>query len=335
MHFQYPTTSDTTIYVPPIIFDRNAHLVPKLVRVADILWAGAGLSSHYKSSTICPPTSVYSLPLSLVDHAGGWDAGEEAIGEDLHMYIKCFFALNGNLTTRTVLSLASQSNVHTDGRGIRGFFKDVNVRYRQALRHMWGALDSGFVVKSVSEMWWKNCRITTGDRFVLQDPSCSIANCLRPHWMSTSVLLHRMYEAHFLPTHITLIIIASGLYSLLTPPALTNPLLLQVFNIVGYLRLGSGLGFALFFFLYENYHQTCVKGREEEMLRVGLADRMHGSFSYRSVRKNCFDYCFFPIAGVAFGSVPTMVALLSHFWTLRLTYKVTKKPSWPALVSPL
>lgn len=164
MHQQHPQTAETTIYVPPIIFDRNAHLVPKLVRVADILWAGAGLSSHYESSTICPPTSVYSLSLSLVDFVGGWDAGEEAIGEDLHMYIKCFFALQGNLTTRTVLSPASQSNVHTDGKGIRGFFKDINVRYRQALRHMWGALDSGFVVKSVSEMWWKSCRISTGDR---------------------------------------------------------------------------------------------------------------------------------------------------------------------------
>ena len=85
--------------------------------MADLLWSGAGLSGHYKSSTICPPTSVYSLPLRLVDKVGGWDAGEDAIGEDLHMYIKCFFALQGNLSTRTVLSAASQSNVHSSGKG--------------------------------------------------------------------------------------------------------------------------------------------------------------------------------------------------------------------------
>jgi hypothetical protein len=59
------------IYVPPIIFDRNAHLVPHLVRVADLFWAGAGLSGHYRTSTICPLMSVYSLPLSLVDLVRG------------------------------------------------------------------------------------------------------------------------------------------------------------------------------------------------------------------------------------------------------------------------
>lgn len=165
LHYAYPVTADNTMYVPPIIFDRNAHLVPRLVRVADLLWAGAGLSGHYKTSSICPPTSVYSLPLSLVDKAGGWDAGEDAIGEDLHMYIKCFFAVNGNLTTRSVFAPASHSNVHSSGKGIRGFFGDINARYKQAMRHMWGALDSGFVLKNLTQLWW--AKRVNGKRFVL------------------------------------------------------------------------------------------------------------------------------------------------------------------------
>lgn len=156
LHFAHPSTSSSTIYVPPIVFDRNSHLVPILVRMADLLWSGAGMSGHYETSTICPPTSVYSLPLTLVEKVGGWDADEGAIGEDLHMYIKCFFGLQGNLTTRTVLSAASQTNVHSNGRGIRGLYTDINARYRQALRHMWGALDSGYVIKSTMEMFWKN-----------------------------------------------------------------------------------------------------------------------------------------------------------------------------------
>jgi hypothetical protein len=109
MHLEYPDTAETTIYVPPIIFDRNAHQVPTIVRVADLFWAGAGLSGHLPFDPIAPPTSVYSLPLALVDFVGGWDAGNEAIGEDLHMYIKCFFATKGNLTCRTILSAASQA----------------------------------------------------------------------------------------------------------------------------------------------------------------------------------------------------------------------------------
>jgi hypothetical protein len=155
MHLAYPEKAETTIYVPPIIFDRNAHTVPVLVRVADLFWAGAGLSGHSGLDPICPPTSVYSLPLSLVERAGGWDAGADAIGEDLHMYIKCFFSLNGNLTARTVLSAAGQSNVHSGGKGVGNYLRNCNARYRQALRHMWGALDSGYVLRSASEMWWR------------------------------------------------------------------------------------------------------------------------------------------------------------------------------------
>lgn len=102
MHLSYSETALTTIYSAPIIFDRNAHSVPAVVRVADILWGAAGMSGLYPKSSISPPTSVYSLPLDLVDRVGGWDCGSEAIGEDLHMYIKCFFALNGNLTSRVI-----------------------------------------------------------------------------------------------------------------------------------------------------------------------------------------------------------------------------------------
>lgn len=150
MHIRFPQTAETTIYVPPIIFDRNAHAVPALVRIADIIWAGGGLSGH--CSIIRPPTSVYSMDLSLVRRVDGWDADEVAIGEDLHMYIKCFFALNGNLTTRTVLSAASQSNVCPGAKGVRGWYKNCTARYKQALRHMWGALDSGFVARELLKM---------------------------------------------------------------------------------------------------------------------------------------------------------------------------------------
>lgn len=155
MHMAYPDTATTTLYSAPIIFDRNAHNVPAIVRVADVLWSAAGMSGLYKGSTIAPPTSVYSVPLELVDRVGGWDCDSEAIGEDLHMYLKCFFALNGNLTVRTVLSPVSQSNVTGGGRdkGISGIITDIRARYKQALRHMWGALDTGYALRKVVEVW--------------------------------------------------------------------------------------------------------------------------------------------------------------------------------------
>lgn len=52
-----------------------------MVRVADILWGAAGLSSNLPWSTILIPTSVYSLPLPLAEEVGGWDGDATAIGE--------------------------------------------------------------------------------------------------------------------------------------------------------------------------------------------------------------------------------------------------------------
>ena len=113
-HVNSTETSKETIYVPPLVFDRNIQHVPFSVRTADLLWAGAGISSLYGGSKICIPTSVYSLPMPLVERVGGWDTGPGAIGEDMHMFLKCFFALSGNLNTEIVYAAASQCNVSSD-----------------------------------------------------------------------------------------------------------------------------------------------------------------------------------------------------------------------------
>jgi hypothetical protein len=144
------------------------------------------------------------------------------------------------------------------------------------------------------------------------------------HWTNTFVLMHRMYEAHFLPIHITLLILGGALYTLITPTHLVPRLLLQTLDITGYLRLVSALNFIYFFFLYESYHSLCVTLREQEMRRAGLANH---SFSYRSLRTTGLDFCLFPVAGILFGTVPAVVALVCQFWTLGLVYKVSKKPA--------
>lgn len=242
------------------------------------------------------------------------------------MYIKCFFALNGNLTTRSIFSAASHSNVHSSGKGIRGFFEDINARYKQAMRHMWGALDSGFVLKNITQLWW--AKRVNGKRygaFPLNLPSM-VTNLTKSsiHWTNTLVLLHRMFEAHFLPIHITLLLIVSSLYALLTPSTSIPRLLLQTLDLTGYVRLVSALNFIYFFFLYESYHALCVSARQTEMSRAGLS--LNHTFSYRSWRKTGLDFCLFPVAGILFGSLPASIALVCQFWTTALVYRVSKKP---------
>ena len=101
------------------------------------------------------PTSVYSIAMTLAGDVGGWDTGPESIGEDLHMFLKCYFSSGGKFHTKIIYSPASQSNVSSDVKGIRGAVSNLQARYKQALRHMWGSLDTGYAVERALQILWK------------------------------------------------------------------------------------------------------------------------------------------------------------------------------------
>lgn len=173
-----------------------------LVRCADLLWCFAGLSTMYPGTSVAIPTSVYSLALSLAERVGGWDSDSTSIGEDMHMFLKCYFETAVGVVSRVVYVPASQSNVSSDLRMTdwRRILCIYQARYRQALRHMWGALDSGFAIR----------RTISYIRFRRR--------CLffRPRHFYRFLLLR---EAHFLPCHLTILLVFSMLYNLSTPPA--------------------------------------------------------------------------------------------------------------------
>ncbi|OTB02130.1 hypothetical protein M426DRAFT_206238 [Hypoxylon sp. CI-4A] len=351
MHVSYKDTASTTLYSAPIIFDRNAHAVPAIVRVADILWAGAGLSGLYRGSTIAPPTSVYSVPLTLADRVGGWDCDSEAIGEDLHMFLKCFFALNGHLTSRTIMSPVSQSNVKGDGgEGVRGVYNDVQARYKQALRHMWGALDSGFTMRKFVELCrerkhtaraFRPLHVTLNnptDSYLTQNqldisPEQTLESQIfhdvtsdtlkEPNWLRIIVLFHRIFEAHFLPLQTTILVIASTLYVWVTDGGSDPHGLGWVFTLCNILRTLGFMEVALMLFLYERFHKICVTTREKEMQDAGLSKGM--CFSHRELKKNFVDYMMAPLVAPLYGAIPTAQAQIMHFVTLDLVYTVSKK----------
>ncbi|KAL7925026.1 glycosyl transferase family group 2 domain-containing protein [Trichoderma austrokoningii] len=352
MHTVHLETAATTLYATPIIFDRNAHNVNAFVRVADILWCAAGMSGLYSSSAIAPPTSVYSLPLQLVDRVGGWDCDSDAIGEDLHMFIKCFFALNGHLTCRTVLSPVSQTNVSGGGKGgFRGALMDLEARYKQAIRHMWGALDSGFAMRKACEMWkdrkytsrafrplHKTCRGDSLDGYLpeaqleagseLETQGDAFSDMTRvmlkePHWEHIFYMAHRLFEAHFLPLHMMILVVASALYTFVTQGGEDPNNLSWVFSACNILRPLGFLEIAVYMLIYESYHRVCVRARERDMIQAGLADGM--CFSHRSLKQNCIDYFLVPVVALLYGTLPCAQAEISHFWTADLEYAVSKK----------
>lgn len=330
--------------MPPIVFDRNAHLVPRLVRMADLMWCGAGLSCFngtLRRNAVAIPTSVYTLSLSLACLAGGWDTGSEAIGEDMHMLLKCYFATGGHLHTISIPSPASQCNVSTGKAGMRGWIANHRARYSQGLRHMWGSLDTGFAVRQ----WFKlSPRPECGDshptgrqstlpshvllRLKLGQHSIHRGEVKRYTWRNM-VLFSRLFEAHFLPNHLFLVLLASAFYGSLPYPISHCRILSLTLDLTSYMR---AVGFALmtiyFVVFYERYHQVCIQAREQEMRRVGLYEEMENEFSRRErwTLSSLVDYFTFPISGTVFGSIPLLQAIVSHFWTDNLVYLVSAKP---------
>ncbi|KAF7531495.1 hypothetical protein G7054_g8841 [Neopestalotiopsis clavispora] len=337
-------------YSAPIIFDRNANDVPAIVRVADILWSAAGMSGLYSGSTIAPPTSVYSVPLVLVDRVGGWDADSEAIGEDLHMYLKCFFAMNGNLTSRTVLSPVSQSNVSGDGgKGVAGLITDMKARYKQALRHMWGCLDSGYAMRKGWELWQERKHTSRNYRplhITLSNPSDTYipqVDDLSPgqniesgvfadittdtlkdvDWLRVLSLAHRLFEAHFLPVQMTILVIASTLYLWVTEGNGDPQHLRWIFTVCNVLRTAGFMQIAFYLFLYESFHKLLAAAREKEMNDAGLAKGM--CFAHRDRKMHYLDYIMVPLVAPMYGSIPGAQAQVFQFWTQDLVYTVSKK----------
>ncbi|KAK9312344.1 hypothetical protein V1524DRAFT_439590 [Lipomyces starkeyi] len=85
--------------------------------------------------------------MTLARYVDFWDTGREAIGEDLHMYLKCFFQTGGRLDT--IYSPASHCNVEhgamTPDMSIdQRWLLSSQARFKLACRHMWGIIDSGY-----------------------------------------------------------------------------------------------------------------------------------------------------------------------------------------------
>ncbi|CAG8515378.1 1289_t:CDS:2 [Ambispora gerdemannii] len=98
-----------TICSPPIFFSRNALDVPAAVRV-------------------------------LAEKVGFWDTDQDAVGEDLHMWLKCFFKTGGAVRTAPIFVPINLTNVQTTG-----YVSNLHARYVQAKRHYNGVADAHMI----------------------------------------------------------------------------------------------------------------------------------------------------------------------------------------------
>ena len=135
-------------------------------------------------------------------------------------------------------------------------------------------------------------------------------------------LAHRLFEAHFLPVQMTILVLAPALYDWVADGSDIHGLA-WIFRWCNILRTLGFLNVTFYLVLYERLHRTVVANREREMNEAGLAKGMN--FSQRSIRQNCIDYIMVPLVAPIFGSIPCAQAQIQHFWTIDLVYTVSKK----------
>jgi hypothetical protein len=290
-------------YVCPIVFDRNSQDTHVLVRVADMLWGGAGLAGYLPFAPIHIPTSVYSLPLTLAQDVGGWDGDATAIGEDMHMLLKCYFNTGGRINTVPIFSPASQCNISTEyTQRWHRTFNAIRDRYQQALRHMWGSLDTGYAIRRAIKI--KSFRLTH------------------------IPLFHLLWEAHFVPTHFVILLVGTGIYSIFTPSTNIPPALRQTFIAAAVIRTITVVMMQAVFTVYEEYNRLCVNARAQDMRRAGIVDT---NFAFRKswIWSSLLERASVPIVAALYGAIPALHAQICHFWTDKLVYVVSAKPVGP------
>ncbi|KAJ3095935.1 hypothetical protein HDU96_000986 [Phlyctochytrium bullatum] len=143
-HFAVANAEDrhVSMFAPTTVFDRNAKDTNWIVRHTDVMWSLGVISNMYPQSRVAFPCSAYSISMELAQAVGFWDAGPEGLGEDMHMYLKCFFATEGRIKIHYIYSPASCCNVEGPG-----MFGGLKARYDQAKRHLWGCLDTGYALR--------------------------------------------------------------------------------------------------------------------------------------------------------------------------------------------
>ncbi|KAJ3120080.1 hypothetical protein HK100_012949 [Physocladia obscura] len=142
-----PEQRKIMMFMPSTVFDSQ---VPVFVRTCDIYWSLGVISSMYDGSPIKFPCSAYSISMDLCISVNFWDAGPESIGEDMHMYLKCFFSTGGKVNVKSIYSAASCCNIESSNHSATypfKYFLQLFMRYQQAKRHLWGSLDTGYALK--------------------------------------------------------------------------------------------------------------------------------------------------------------------------------------------
>ncbi|KAJ3297004.1 hypothetical protein HK104_000972 [Borealophlyctis nickersoniae] len=269
-----PEQRKIMMFAPATVFDRNSKNVPVFVRVTDMFWSIGVISNLYPSSAVKIPCSAYSVSMDLAVSVNFWDAGPEAIGEDMHMYLKCFFATEGHVIVKSIFSPASQCNVEGTGVGLKGYINYLQARYTQAKRHLWGSLDTGYAIRRTILGLFAPNADTTEPTVALRNTSVTKSGKeerkTNYRLRVLAELMHRILESHILMGHLFTLIITSTLilplrssfsYALATyfwgilSDEPVHPYVEFALNVSFWVRMSIIVPNVIMIWYYEKYHQ--------------------------------------------------------------------------------
>ncbi|KAI8343601.1 hypothetical protein BC941DRAFT_448370 [Chlamydoabsidia padenii] len=309
------------LLAPPIFFSRNCYDVPAAVRVTDITWSAMVMSNLSNSRGLSFPCSTYSLSMMLAERVDYWDTDANAVGEDMHMWLKCFFKTNGQVRTAPIYVPINLTNVETEG-----YLSNVNARYVQAKRHYNGVADVAYTLKNAFTSHHRGAPKGS----LLDDASNGLvlAASSSVSWLDKITVCFLILEAHMIPATSGWLMFAAVplMQFLLFPPISTlalvdpdqNPILTsdfyaQLWNMVKIITVL--LPFPLFGTLavYEHLHRSI----DRDFLQKSKAESRQW--------KHLLDYATLPVAAWLFMTLPSTLACVKRLSQAEQQYIVSEK----------
>ncbi|KAI8879450.1 hypothetical protein K501DRAFT_193579 [Backusella circina FSU 941] len=300
------------LFAPPIFFSRNCFQVPAAVRMTDITWSAMVMSSLSNSRGLAFPCSTYSLSMVLAERVGYWDTDQDAVGEDMHMMLKCFFKTDGLARCCPIFVPINLTNVQTSG-----YLSNMYARFVQAKRHYHGVADLAYTLRNAFGVKQQHGALPL---------TATKASYYYHHFLDKLIMTTKVMEAHMIPVTSGWLMFAAVplMQFILFPPHPTlaftdpteNPILTSewyatLWNIVKIITLF--LPFPLFATLaiYERLHR--VIDRE-----------LYHKIETRRWR-HLVDYLSLPIAAWLFMTIPSSIACIKRLYRSNDQYIVAEK----------
>jgi hypothetical protein len=129
-----------TFWQGPIFYYNNVWDVPAPLRIQNSLGGINHLAKLSRKYTVLFPQSTYSLSMRMAHEVGYWDV--DVVPEDWHMFLKCFFELEGEPDVQPIFLPVGNDGVRAYS--YPGTFWE---HYQQARRHAWGCSDIPYAIK--------------------------------------------------------------------------------------------------------------------------------------------------------------------------------------------